>query len=155
MTSNFINELFSLSGKTALVTGASGYLGRSIAISLAKSGAKVILHGRSKTKINKLVEEFKGKGFEAEPLIFDLTEENETKKSLKKIQDQPINIIVNNAYSGTSGTILSSSINDYRASYEVSLVGMSNLVQILLPALRVGKKQKTMHQSSILHQCMA
>ena len=86
MTSNFINELFSLSGKTALVTGASGYLGRSIAISLAKSGAKVILHGRSKTKINKLVEEFKGKGFEAEPLIFDLTEENETKNHLKKFK---------------------------------------------------------------------
>jgi gluconate 5-dehydrogenase len=41
------NNLFSLCGKTALLTGASGYLGRTMARALLENGARVLALGRS------------------------------------------------------------------------------------------------------------
>ena len=51
-------KLFRLDGRVALVTGAAGYLGRSIASVLAEAGAHVVLNGRS-AKVTELAFELK------------------------------------------------------------------------------------------------
>ena len=56
---NFVDTMFSVEGKVALVTGATGALGRVLAKAYGYAGAKVILTGRSMEKLNALVDEFK------------------------------------------------------------------------------------------------
>ena len=65
-----MSEIFSLVNKTALITGSTGYLGPTMAIALAESGAKVYLNGRSESKVNKLLKKI---DLDVEPAIFDIT----------------------------------------------------------------------------------
>ena len=67
-------ELFDLSGKTALITGASGGLGESFARALAGAGARVVLAARRLEKLEALAGEIKSGGGEALPLSMDVTD---------------------------------------------------------------------------------
>lgn len=58
-------SLFDVSGKVALITGASGGFGRAASKGLAKAGAKVMLSGRSAEKLDPVVKEIKDAGYEA------------------------------------------------------------------------------------------
>lgn len=58
-------DKFSLSGKTILVTGASSGIGRAIAIACTKAGARVILNGRNRQKMQFSLEALVGEGHEA------------------------------------------------------------------------------------------
>jgi NAD(P)-dependent dehydrogenase (short-subunit alcohol dehydrogenase family) len=55
-----INTLFDLTGRTALVTGASGYLGQSLARALAEAGARVVVSSRKRKKAEEIAELLKG-----------------------------------------------------------------------------------------------
>ena len=60
-----INDLFSLAGKSALVTGGTGALGSMSAMALAGAGAEVTLAGGDKDKLNKLVADIRAAGGKA------------------------------------------------------------------------------------------
>lgn len=64
-------NLFSLKGKTVLVTGASSGIGRSIAITCSKMGAKIIISGRNKERLERTKAEMSGEGHEV--IVADLT----------------------------------------------------------------------------------
>ena len=65
--------MFTLQGKTTLVTGASRGIGRATAAALAKDGAHVLVHyGRSAQEAESLVSEIQAKGGRAEAISADL-----------------------------------------------------------------------------------
>lgn len=69
----FVNNMFSIEGKVALVTGATGALGKVLAKAYGYAGAKVVMTGRSEDKLKALEEEFKAEGidcayFKADPV---------------------------------------------------------------------------------------
>lgn len=72
----YIENLFSLEGKVAVVIGGSGILGGAMAEGLAKSGAKVAVVGRTKEKIDRQVEAIKQLGAEAIPVQCDTSKKN-------------------------------------------------------------------------------
>lgn len=61
---DFVENLFSIKGKTALVTGATGALGGAIAVAYAMSGAKVVITGRNEAKLAEVEKQIKEEGGE-------------------------------------------------------------------------------------------
>ena len=59
---SFVETMYSVEGKVALVTGATGALGKVAAKAYGYLGAKVMLTGRNSAKLQELVDEFKAEG---------------------------------------------------------------------------------------------
>jgi 3-oxoacyl-[acyl-carrier protein] reductase len=86
-----------LSGKTALVTGASRGIGEAIARRLAQSGAHVLCAARSAARVNELAAEITAAGGRATGVELDITAGDVRQKIVELIAQQPIEILVNNA----------------------------------------------------------
>lgn len=129
-------EIFSLTGKVALVTGATGYLGTAMAFALAEAGAKVLVNSRTKERSNGLVRQLRDAGLHAEPAVFDVCSLESIRNFFEAYRGEPLSILVNNAYMGGAGSVEVSDAASYGKSYEVTLLAAHNLLQQALPALR-------------------
>jgi 3-oxoacyl-[acyl-carrier protein] reductase len=89
----------SLSGRVALVTGASQGIGRACALRLAKEGAAVAVAARNQENLHKLVSEIAASGGSAAAFPVDVADEEQIKTALKAAIAQlgKIDILVNNA----------------------------------------------------------
>lgn len=83
-----MNEIFSIEGKVAIITGASGVLGGSLAKHFVKAGAKVVAVGRSLEKLQTIISELENLGgdvFAVEANVMDIKSlEEASSKILKK-----------------------------------------------------------------------
>lgn len=98
--------MFDLTGKVALVTGASSGIGRGIAIALSQQGAVVALAARRVDRLTELSEEIKKQGKEALIVQMDVTKKDEVEKGVAQVVAVlgKLDILVNNAgvYEATS-----------------------------------------------------
>lgn len=82
-------SLFDLTGKIALVTGATHGLGMAMARGIGRAGAKVIINGNSsQEKIDNAVSKFNGEGIETYGYRFDVTEEKSVINAISKIESE-------------------------------------------------------------------
>ena len=90
---------FNLSGKTALVTGATSGFGRRFARVLAKAGARVALTGRRADRLEALSDEIEAHGGRALPIQMDVTDMEAVARTLETAETElgPLDILVNNA----------------------------------------------------------
>lgn len=126
--------MFRLDGKSALITGSTGHLGRQLALSLAKSGAHVFVNSRNITDCEELALHILNNGGTATVASFDVSDHDQVKSFSSSVE--LIDILVNNSYAGKGGTVESSNSLDYVASYQASVVSSANLVKELLPHFR-------------------
>jgi NAD(P)-dependent dehydrogenase (short-subunit alcohol dehydrogenase family) len=84
-----------LSGQSALVTGASRGIGRTIAQSLARAGADVVLMGRDQTSLEQLAQELIGDGCSAEFVVCNVQDVPAVTRAISQIPK--LHILVNNA----------------------------------------------------------
>ena len=132
---------FSLKNRNVLLTGASGYLGRDMARGLAELGAKVIVNGRNRDHVEAVVANLLEMRLQATPAVFDINDECAVREWFEHYGQTPLHGLINNAYGGVSGSIETAGPDDYRSSYEVTLVATHQLVQCALPSLRSAVKQ--------------
>ena len=132
----------SLSGKTALVTGASRGIGRSSALALAKAGAQVLVHyGRGKSEAQLVVEEIRRTGGRAEMVAADLAAADGAGKlaqQVRAIVGERLDVLVANAGISKAATIEETTVEDFDRLFAVNVRAPFFLVQQLLPIMCQG-----------------
>lgn len=128
-----------LTGRRALVTGASGAIGSAIARRLAADGAKVLLHGHSRPEaLRALAEQITGDGGEAEALLFDIADDEAVRAAIAALLVAgPVQIVVNNAGIHDDAVFPGMRAAQWHRVIDVSLNGFFRVTQpLVLPMLR-------------------
>jgi len=131
-----------LSGKTALVTGASRGIGRASALALAAAGAQVLVHyGRGATEADGVVAEIRKAGGRADAVADDMAVADGPHKLAKlarNVVGDRLDILVANAGISKAVTIEETTVEDFDKLFAVNVRAPFFLVQQLLPILSRG-----------------
>lgn len=133
-----ILDRFSLSGRSVLVTGATGHLGSAMAWGLAEAGGHILVNSRSSERCQALVAALRNAGYSAENAAFDIKDEAQIREFFRAHGNAPLHCLINNAYAGGAGTIETAQGISYQQSYETSVIAAHNLLRNALPALRLA-----------------
>jgi 3-oxoacyl-[acyl-carrier protein] reductase len=122
--------MFDLTGRKALVTGATGGIGESVARALHAAGATVGLHGTRKEKLEALASEL---GDRVRLFPADLSDRDEVKALGQKAEAdlEGVDILVNNAGITRDGLFVRMSDDDWDAVLEVNLTAVFRLTREL------------------------
>jgi NAD(P)-dependent dehydrogenase (short-subunit alcohol dehydrogenase family) len=131
-----------LSGKTALVTGASRGIGRATALALASAGAQVLVHyGNAEQEAAAVVDGIRAAGGKAEKIGVDLGRPDgphELARRVREIIGGRLDVLVANAGISRAASIEETTVADFDAQFAVNVRAPFFLVQQLLPALCTG-----------------
>jgi NAD(P)-dependent dehydrogenase (short-subunit alcohol dehydrogenase family) len=144
-------NLFDLTGRTAIVTGAAGHLGRAMAAALAQAGARVLLNGRDSVKVEDLAERLRLAGWLAEAISFDVRDEQAIEHLRDRLLSEGggLDVLVNNAYAGRQGSVESATAEDFQESYQLGVIAPFRLTQMLLEPLTLASRRRG--QSSVIN----
>jgi 3-oxoacyl-[acyl-carrier protein] reductase len=131
-----------LSGKTALVTGASRGIGRASALALAGAGAQVLVHySRGETEAESVVAAIRQAGGRAEKVAADLRAPmgpHSLAKLVRGIVGERLDILVANAGVSKAATIEDTTVEDFDNLFAINVRAPYFLVQQLLPTMCRG-----------------
>jgi len=146
-------ELFELTGKTALVTGASSGLGANFARILARSGARVSRAARRLEKLEALAEEIEAAGGAALAVRMDVTDPASVEAAFANIQSKwgaPADIVINNSGIARDEWFTKMSEEDWRAVMDTNLDGVWRVAKAGANALmEAGKPGSIINIASI------
>ena len=140
-----------LSGKTALVTGASRGIGRSIALSLAKKGAHVLALARTPGALEELDDEIKAAGGKASLIPMDLVEGDGVERLAGALQDRfpAIDILVLNAATlGELAPVPDIDPKVWKNALDLNVTANWRLLRALDPMLRKSPDARVIGLSS-------
>ena len=125
-----------LSGRVALVTGASSGLGTQFAKTLAKAGAGVVLAGRRVERLKSLRAEIEADGGDAHVVTLDVTDPDSIKSAIAHAETEmgTIDILVNNSGVGTTQLLVDVGEDDYDYVFDTNTKGAFFVAQ------EVGKR---------------
>ncbi|WP_433370831.1 SDR family NAD(P)-dependent oxidoreductase [Actinoplanes sp. CA-142083] len=120
------NDLFGLDGRVAVVTGATGRLGRVMAEALAGAGATVWLVGRDQGKLDALAATLP----KAEKARCDVTVDEEVAALGTRIRDESgrLDVLVHNAHVGKAGSLRTAKPSDYLQAADLALSAFQRLL---------------------------
>jgi len=127
-----------ITGRTALVLGASGGLGSAIAVRLAQEGAHVAIAGRSSDGLAATAALIEQSGGKAVPVIWDLAELDRTDAVVSAVEEAlgPVDILVNNTGGPPPTPVAGQDTATWRTSFEQMILSVIALTDRVLPAMR-------------------
>ena len=141
--------MFDLTGKTALVTGASGGIGEAVARALHAQGASVVLHG---TRAEKLEALRKNLGARAFTLAVDLSDRDAVAGLVDAASALagPISILVNNAGITRDGLLMRMKDNDWDSVLEVNMTASMSLCRAAMRGMMKARTGRIISISSVV-----
>jgi NADP-dependent 3-hydroxy acid dehydrogenase YdfG len=123
-----------LSGKTAIITGASSGIGRATALTLAQAGAAVVVQARRKDLLDQLASEIAKHGGEALAVAGDASVQTDIDLLFERALNwnnggRKYDIIVVNAGRGLAGGIISSDELQWQEIYQVNVLGAAHFMR--------------------------
>ena len=144
----------SLSGRIALVTGASQGIGRACALTLATAGATVAVAARNREKLNELAQEINSKGGNAAAFTVDVGDEEQIKSAFKAALSQfgKIDILVNNAGITRDQLLMRMKRADWDAVLNTNLTSAYLCTQQAIPSMLKQRWGRIINITSVFGQ---
>jgi NAD(P)-dependent dehydrogenase (short-subunit alcohol dehydrogenase family) len=146
-----LERLFSLDGKSVLLTGASGGIGRVLAVALAEAGAAVGVHGRDQARVDQTCTMVEAIGGQAVPLIADLYEVEECRALVAQANEAlgQLDILINCAATNRRKPIADITQEDFDTVLAVNLRSVYFLSQAAYPLMQAQGGGKIIHIGSM------
>lgn len=147
-----MGELFDLSGRVALVTGASKGLGKAMAISLAGAGAHVALYGRDIVDLGAVKDIIESLGRRADFFAVNVLDNSEIEAAVKETLTAfgSVDILVNNAGVNVRKPVLEISPEEWDLVIDTNLKGYLLMAQAVVPQMISRGRGKVINMASIL-----
>lgn len=142
-----------LAGEIALVTGGSRGIGKSIALTLAKAGAEVVVNYVSnKEKAESVCHEIESAGGKAMALKFDVGNPSEIESALEGLlkDKKRVGVLVNNAGIAHDGLMMRYALEDWDRVINTNLRGAFLVSQAVIRPMMKERKGTIVHVSSIV-----
>lgn len=144
-------NLFDLTGKVAVVTGASSGLGAQAALCYAEAGADVAILARRVEKLEEVKENILKTGRRVLAVECDVTDEESVKKAVNKVLEEfgHIDILLNNAGIAVRGGVDSLSVEDWDKSFNTNVKGMFLMSKYVVPGMIMQQYGKIVNVASV------
>jgi len=141
--------MFDLTGKTALVTGASGGIGEAVARALHAQGATVVLHGTRAEKLEALQKDLGARAF---ALAVDLSDRDAVAGLVDAASALagPITILVNNAGITRDGLLMRMKDDDWDSVLEVNMTASMSLCRAAMRGMMKARTGRIISISSVV-----
>lgn len=118
-------QRFDMTGKTALITGASSGLGEHFARVLAAAGARVVVAARRAERLARLVQELQGQGYQALAVTMDVTDADSIDAGFSEAEATfgSVDVLINNAGIGEGVPFLKMTEGNWRSMLDTNLDG--------------------------------
>src|SRR3981081_3271955 len=143
-----------ISGRVALVTGASQGIGRSCALKLASTGAAVALAARNQENLDQLVREIRAAGGKAAAFTVDVSDEAQIKSACKAAITQfgKIDILVNNAGITRDQLVIRMKRSDWDAVLSTNLTSAYLSIQQVIASMLKQRWGRIINIASVFGQ---
>jgi short-subunit dehydrogenase len=146
-----VAERMRLSGRTAVITGAGGGIGRAIAVSLARRGCRLALVDVKEEGLAETAELVRASGVRFSLHLLDVTD-REGVAALPdgvRARHPGVELLVNNAGVALGGTFEQLSAEDFEWLFEINFWGVVRLTRAFLPLLHAGDEARIVNVSSV------
>ena len=149
-----MNNMFSLEGKNALVTGGAYGIGFAIAEALAGAGARIAFNCRSQKNLDQALADYKAKGIDARGYICDVTDEEAVKQLVEQIHKDlgQIDILVNNAGIIKRIPMHEMKREEFQQVIDIDLVGPFICAKAVIPEMMERQEGKIINICSMMSE---
>jgi NAD(P)-dependent dehydrogenase (short-subunit alcohol dehydrogenase family) len=141
-----------LTGKVAVITGASRGLGKATALALAESGAAVALVARQAKDLEAAAEEARARGAPAQAFVCDVTDEVQVRHLEQEVirRFERVSILINNAGINVRKPVTDFSLAEWRQVLDTNLTGAFLLCRAFVPHLKGQGYGRIINLTSIM-----
>ena len=147
-------KLFDLTGKNALITGATHGLGMAMAKGMGKAGANLIINGHTPDKMEKAIKEYKDSGLDVHSYLFDVTDENKVEENIQRIEKEvgPIDILINNAGIIKRIPLTEMEVEEFKEVLNINQTGAFIMSKHVVKGMIERKKGKIVNMCSMMSE---